>query len=69
MGLLFQIDRTKRQFENIAFRGCTLAIRQKIESISSLSEKAGFTCFDWFLLDVFTGFRVKSFHIKKKFCN
>ena len=55
-----QINRTKRRFENIAFHWSTnRTVRQKIESISNLSEKAGFTCFDWFLLDPYTGLKVE----------
>lgn len=55
----FQINRTKRRFENIAFhKRVNRVIKQKIESISNLSEKAGFTCFDWFLLDPYTGLKV-----------
>lgn len=47
----FKITRTKRIFENVAFNWSTSwRNRQKIESISDLNDKAGFTCFDWFLL-------------------
>lgn len=57
--ILFKIKKTKRQFENIAFhRSVNMEIKQKIESISELSEKAGFTCFDWFLLDSHTALKV-----------
>ena len=55
-----EINRTKRCFENIAFhKSVNRTIKQKIELISSLSGKAGFTCFDWFLLEPFTGLRVR----------
>ena len=59
MNLTFQANRTKRQFENIAFhRSVNRAVKQKIEQISNLSGMAGFTCFDWFLLDSSTGIHV-----------
>ena len=39
-------------FKKIAFhRSVNIAIRQKIESTSNFSDEAGFTCFNWFLLD------------------
>lgn len=55
----FQINKTKRHFENIAFQPSVYrVIKQKIESISNVSDKAGFTCFDWFLLDSHAGLKV-----------
>ena len=57
-----QINRTRRRFETIAFnRSVNCATKQKIESLSELSDFAGFTCFDWFLLDSKTGLKVKGF--------
>lgn len=51
-----QINRAKHQFENVAFRSSVhLVIKQKINNISSLNDKAGFTCSNWFLLSSFTG--------------
>ena len=58
--LNFQINNTRRQFENIAFKiPMNVAIKQKIELISNLSEYAGFSCFDWFLLEPRVGLKVK----------
>ena len=54
-----KIQRTKREFQNIAFRRSTsLTIKQKIHTISNLSEKAGFYCSDWFPLGSFTRLQV-----------
>lgn len=46
-----QILKTKRYFENVAFKRSTnLWHRQKIELISNLSKSTGFSCYNWFLL-------------------
>ena len=53
------LNKARRQFENIAFRRSTgLKIKQKINIISNLSGKAGFTCSNWFPLGSFTGLLV-----------
>ena len=53
------VNTARRQFENIAFRkSANLTIKQKINTISNLSEKAGFTCFSWFRLNSFIGLKV-----------
>ena len=45
----------------MAFRNSIgLANKLKIELISNLSEKVGFFCFDWFILNSFTGFKVRN---------
>ena len=63
---LLQINKTTRRFENIAFsRLVSKAIKQKIELISNLSDKAGFTCFDWFLLDSHTALKVRGFTLTR----
>ena len=50
------MNKAKRAFENIAFRkSVNLTIKQKIDSISNLSENAGFTAFDWFRLSSHIG--------------
>lgn len=47
----FQIVKAKHELENLAFnRSINLSNRLKIESISNLSEKVGFQCFDWYIL-------------------
>lgn len=52
----FQRSKTKRQLEKLSFnRTVSIWNRQKIETISNLSDSVGFTCFDWFLLDSHRG--------------
>ena len=46
-----EVDRARRAFENIVFhKSINMSNRLKVESISCVSEKIGFTCFDWFHL-------------------
>ena len=57
----FQIHIVRRRLENIAFRRTVGVLnRQKIESICNLSERASFTCFDWFLLGSHKGLMVSN---------
>ena len=57
--LSLQVDKTKKQFENISFRkSVNLVIKQKIESISNVSEHVGFTCFSWFKISTHTGLTI-----------
>ena len=54
IGCLFHLQRgkTRRQLEKLSFdRSVSVWNKQKIDSISHLSNTVGFTCFDWFLLD------------------
>lgn len=62
------INEARRQFENIAFKKSTsLTIKQKINLISDLSDKAGFSCYSWFRLSSFVGLKV-SRRRNNRFC-
>lgn len=64
VSLFFQICKTKHLFENVAFKRSTnLTIKLKISLISDLSDKAGFTCFDWFRFGLHNGLMVKREHV------
>lgn len=54
-----QLKKVKREFENVAFhRSVSTTNRLKLDTISNLSTKAGFSCFDWFLLSTYHGLKI-----------
>ena len=57
--LLFQMNKTKKLFENISFKKSVKLVNlHKIDSISNLSEEAGWTCFNFFKITTEIGLHI-----------
>ena len=60
-----KINRTRSEFEKVAFRrSVSVWNKQKIELISSTSDKAGFFCFTWFRLSSFVFLQVRRIRLR-----